>query len=96
MLDDRCVVGQVIVSVRLPDSDGQADRLDGLSYRWSGSNGWSDGLGKMVDVWSDEDEQSDRWGKMVYKWSDIDVWSDGLIAGWMGGVTDACVNVEWM
>ena len=53
MLDDRHAVGQVIVSVRWPDSDGQADGLGELLFRWLGGDGWSDILVKMADEWSD-------------------------------------------
>ena len=48
----------------------------------------------MADKWADNDGQSDGWGKMVYRWSDVDRWSDGLIAGLMGGMTDGCVYEE--
>ena len=50
----------------------------------------------MADEWSDEDGQCDGWGKMVYRQSDVDRWSDGLIMGLMGGVTDGHVNDELM
>ena len=96
MWDDGHVVRQVVILVRQPDGDRQADGLGGLSYRWSGGDGWSDGLVKMEDEQSDNDGQADGQGKMVYRWSDIDRWSDGLIAGLMGGVTDGHVNDELM
>ena len=50
----------------------------------------------MLDEKSDDDGQSDRQGKMVYRWLDIDGWSDGWIAGLMGGVTDGHINDELM
>ena len=92
MLDDRHTVGQVIVAVRLSDSDGHADRLWEVLYRWAGGDGQSDGLVKMADEQSDNDGQSDRQGKMVYRWSDVDRQSDRLITGLTGGVTDGRVN----
>ena len=72
---------KLLFLVSLLDSDGQADGLWELSYRWWGGDGWSDG-------------QLDRQGKMVYRWSGIDVQSDGLITGWTGRVTDGHVNDE--
>ena len=46
----------------------------------------------MADKWADDDGQSDGQGTMAYRWSDIDI----LITGMTGGVTDGCVNNEWM
>ena len=42
------------------------------------------------------DGQSDGLLKMVDEWSDDDGQSDRLIMGWMGGVTDGCVNDKMM
>ena len=53
MLDDGHAVGQVVVSVRLTDVDGQADGLGELLYRWSASDGRSDKLVKMADKQAD-------------------------------------------
>ena len=44
MWDDGVADGQDIVSVRQLDSDGQADRLGMMAYRWSDSDRISDGL----------------------------------------------------
>ena len=61
MLDDGHAVGQVIVSVRLPDGDRQANGLGELSYRWSGSDGQSDGLVQMADKWADSLMDRVKW-----------------------------------
>ena len=46
----------------------------------------------MVEEQSDDDGQPDGWDKMSHWQSDVDRWSDRLIVGLIGGVTDGYVN----
>ena len=96
MWEDGCTVGQVILAVRLSDSDRHADELGGLSYRWSGSDRWLDRLIGLSYRWSGGDGWSDGQGKMGYRWSDGDGQSNGWSAGLIGGVTDWHVIDELM
>ena len=55
--------------VGLLDSDGHADGLDGVLYRWSDGDGHVDGLAGASYRWS-HDGWSDRLVYMVDEWSD--------------------------
>ena len=83
MLDD----GHVELSYQWFGGDGWSDSQVKMVNKLSDIDRSSDRLVEMVDKCSDVDGWSYRWGNMAYRWLDIDRQSDGLIAGWMGGVT---------